>query len=424
MVSKGKNDLGGLSSIDPEPASEKSAEKSASNDTAGKHEDSSKDNSKDSSKDTKETTKQGESNDSTGHNEAKSTEDTPKKTEDSANEAKPTQKPADDADAPPARPPRPTRPPIERRPSAFTSNLNELKQAFPDSEENLLRAILVAASNNLQSAFNGMLALNDPTIRPFEYVRRQIESDEVLARKIAISEQRRQRRPPKPSRTYDYYDEEPTSERNPRDSEIYDGIQRGYNDTKQVVTSFWDQVKTRFNGEINDEDPEAMYRRRNSSRSSWWPQQGEANSQHTFISTEGDSSMEGPKLPARRPKPTTEPVKNESAAASTPAAKETKSVNAFGDETPSQTGPKTEEQEPDAFFIGESDDDDLGSLDDELSDHDAPLTESTSSPKPKDTTSSAETTTSAAEGEKSTPAARKNSTAARDLLNKVKSEAK
>lgn len=421
MASEDKKDAGGLKSLDPEPSSSKSSVKSASKDATEQHEDDAKDSSKDSAK---ESAKEDASKEESKNESAEKSENTSPKDGTPANESKSSSTAPGDADAPPSRPPRPSKPPMERRPSAFTSNLSELKQAFPDSEENFLRAILVAASNNLQSAFNGMLALNDPTIRPFEYVKRQIESDEVLARKIAVSEQRRQRRPARPSRTYDYYDEEPTSQSGYQENEIYDGIQRGYNGTKQAVSSLWGNFKTRFNGEINDEDPEELYRRRNSSRSSWWPQQGAANDQHTFISTEDDLPNESPKLPARRPKPTAEAAKkSDSPAAATPA-KETKSVNAFGDEISSEDAAKTEEQEPDAFFIGESDDDELGSLNEDLSDHEAPVTESASSPKPKDSTGSTETTGAAAEDEKGTTADRKNSTAARDLLNKVKSEAK
>lgn len=53
-----------------------------------------------------------------------------------------------------------------RRVSSFEKNLDELRDAFPNADPHVRRAVLVAAGGRLESAFNGMLALTDETIRP------------------------------------------------------------------------------------------------------------------------------------------------------------------------------------------------------------------------------------------------------------------
>lgn len=257
----------------------------------------------------------------------------------------------------PQRPPRP-----ERRTSAFTSNLNELCVAFPEAARGTCRGLLVAASNNLEAAFMGMLAISDESIRPASYIREQIAHDERLARRLAMNEQRPRREPHARPRPREYnYDEEDSN----TGEELYDGFQRGLDDTKQAVSSFWSSIKSKINGEIYDDEEGvhvATAPRKEHLRSQWFPRQ--------HPNPQPDSGAAAPKLPTRK-------LSRAEALSVTGASnilsnasklelarREPRSVNAFGDETP-KAGQRSDEPEPDAFFIGESDDD-LGSLNDDL----------------------------------------------------------
>lgn len=246
-------------------------------------------------------------------------------------------------------------PPIPRRPpSPFNSQLNDLREAFPDTTDGVRRAVLVAASGNLENAFNGLLALSDDSIRPPPppQVRNerersqesQLRRDEELARRLASQYSQNERRRPvrrSGSRESDLYDQE---------EGFGDGLQRGLSETGRQIQSLWGQLRERFNNEVNDEDDIDEY------LASTPPPRLPRRTRE-----QGQEFVEAP-LPAR-----------DRSEANTSIGGSGK-VNVFGDQSPlpskaPATGkawelPKQPSEQPDAFFIGESDDDDLGSLED------------------------------------------------------------
>lgn len=164
----------------------------------------------------------------------------------------------------------------QRPPSPFSQTLTSLKDAFPDADTNVVRAVAVASGNNLENAFNGMLALTDDTVRPIEVVpaaaasatprgqarrKTQIEEDEELARKLA----QEFNRPPRgytSSRTRHstssaysgrYDDERPQQpQRSFLDDdlpEIRENLQKGFEETKTKVSAWYSNFKKRLDGE-------------------------------------------------------------------------------------------------------------------------------------------------------------------------------
>jgi len=295
-----------------------------------------------------------------------------------------------DGDAPP---PPPRRPKLERKESNFSQNLKELQSAFPDTDASLCRALLVAAGNDLESAFTGHLALSDETIRPNIYVREQISNDERLARRLAADQHRvlhrRQKRP--------------------------EGVPRTMHDSRSQNT-FWDTLKQRFNGEVYDEDPQEYYEEDENLPGV------PINRRISRPRNNAASSQNAPKLPPRTRSQEASEIRPDHVRKSREPRKEIvpekHSVNAFGD---IQTA-KSEDQEPDAFFIGDSDDE-LGSLDEE---DDESEKQSSTTPKeePKDEPKDNSKEESKEENKEETKGAKETKESeAQSLLNKVKSQA-
>ncbi|KAG7743354.1 hypothetical protein KL932_002095 [Ogataea haglerorum] len=111
-------------------------------------------------------------------------------------------------------------PPMPKRPvSAAERAIQDLKEAFPTVEEKYVKMALIASQGQLDPAFNALLFLSDPSsdiavpvveAKPklpskdtFEK-RRQLESDEALARRLAREYEKRGSRskapPPKPKK--------------------------------------------------------------------------------------------------------------------------------------------------------------------------------------------------------------------------------
>lgn len=116
-------------------------------------------------------------------------------------------------EAPPPKPPRPESP--------FTRAQNQLQEAFPSIDQNVIRAMLVASGGRLNPAFNGLLSMSDPDFKledladarynhgagasgsssaaavvGTEETRgrpgpNQVEQDEALARQLASQEEER-----------------------------------------------------------------------------------------------------------------------------------------------------------------------------------------------------------------------------------------
>ena len=261
----------------------------------------------------------------------------------------------------PAPPRRPARP--ERRLSEFSSRLQELQAAFPDSDESICRGVLVAASSNLEAAFSGMLAISDETIRPDIQRESQIERDGQLARRIALSDQRRQTRSndssrlPRSSATVGRY----SNQRSQQESET-DDFQRGLNEAKESISSFWGSLKQKLSGEIYDENNEndiaidPNIRRSGSATNQPWFSRDNGfhdnelddgiirNDPMYKVDTQLPTRSRIPPLPAR-------------------SNNAERSVNVFGDDSSNTDAiKKVDDPEPDSFFIGESDEEDLGSL--------------------------------------------------------------
>lgn len=327
-------------------------------------------------------------------------ENTPKIDEPKDNDAKPTDSEVDKSPAPPPKPPRPLSP--------FSKALTTLKEAFPDTDEKVIRAVLVASKGDLDSAFNALLSMNDPDFKPDniiprasieqsetdeEYRRRiqraQIEEDERLARQLAgeyrqtsgrVSRgSRSSRGHPSPGNT-GRYDDPPRSSFEERSffedelPEIRENLQRGFNETKTKVTSWVNNFKKRLDtegpagifGTTNNSSPSTgssgLGRTNGDSRREQYygrrfeRDPNEIDDDFRGISLQdnsgtnidsADSDLYAPPVPPPKP---ARPV-----------------VSAFGDTTsPSKVNkweslksvdPEPEANDKDPFFIGESDDD-------------------------------------------------------------------
>ncbi|GMG18924.1 unnamed protein product [Ambrosiozyma monospora] len=145
-------------------------------------------------------------------------------------------------DAPPSRPPRPV--------SAEQKLINQLHQAFPKIEEKYIKMALIASEGNLDPAFNALLFLSDPTsgiqipkiktkppVPPKDVERkRQLESDEALARRLArqyeegSGHRHHKQAPPKPTRK-------------PQNWEGYDNYGKGSDSDEDIVDTISKNVE-------------------------------------------------------------------------------------------------------------------------------------------------------------------------------------
>ncbi|KAK9325825.1 hypothetical protein V1517DRAFT_313624 [Lipomyces orientalis] len=94
----------------------------------------------------------------------------------------------DDETPPPPPPPRPLSP--------FSQAQKTLKEAFPNIDENVIKAVLIASGGQVQPAFNALLSMSDPGFKPDLPARptgkkeqlsqsAQLEADEEYARRLA-----------------------------------------------------------------------------------------------------------------------------------------------------------------------------------------------------------------------------------------------
>lgn len=149
----------------------------------------------------------------------------------------------------PKQPPRPENP-----------NIAVLKAAFPDVDSAVISAVLIASSNNLEKAFDGLLGMSDPNFRPelsappvqptqalSDEQERQILADEQFARQLAAQSTRRAR-----ARNGD--SPAPQEAQEPEHSFLDDdlpvlkeNIIQGFNETKLKVGSFISNLRTQYN---------------------------------------------------------------------------------------------------------------------------------------------------------------------------------
>lgn len=289
-------------------------------------------------------------------------------------------KPHDD-EGPPAPPPKPKRPQ-----SPFSEACLTLKEAFPDADDNMIRALIVASNGQMENAFNGMLAFSDPSLKPdFSAAhhprgggpapppmsgggggrhKSQIEQDEALARKLAqqyehgssdrssFSSSRRVRgsgysgryddtRPSEPERSF-FDDDLP---------EIKENLSRGFQETRTKVSNWVTTMRKRFDQEDDKPNRPSGYGYENARRTNYYDRDpAEMTDDFQGISLRDEDQ---PRRHSRETLPKGPP----------PPKPPRPVMNAFGDEGNKWEPLKSVNPEPidkDPFFIGESDEEDGG----------------------------------------------------------------
>ncbi|KAI8942842.1 hypothetical protein NX059_000882 [Plenodomus lindquistii] len=168
---------------------------------------------------------------------------------------------------PPPKPPRPVDPQVQAQ--------NTLIEAFPDIDNNVIKAVLVASGGKVEPAFNALLSMSDPSFKaeempppqpPRPQPRSQLEQDEIYARQLAEHYQaqggrgghggqgprrqgddpRRQQRSGEPEREYSFFDDDLP--------EIRKNIEQGFKETQKTVTSWISNFTKKLDGEPDDYD--------------------------------------------------------------------------------------------------------------------------------------------------------------------------
>ncbi|KAH8724856.1 hypothetical protein GQ44DRAFT_727363 [Phaeosphaeriaceae sp. PMI808] len=171
---------------------------------------------------------------------------------------------------PPPKPPRPMSPEQQAQ--------NTLIEAFPDIDNNVIKAVLVASGGKVEPAFNALLrtGMSDPNFKteeapppqpPRPQPRSQLEQDEIYARQLAehyqtqggqghASERSRaqgdargQQRPRESDREHSFFDDELP--------EIRKTIEEGFKETQKTVTSWISNFTKKLDG---DTEPDAYDR--------------------------------------------------------------------------------------------------------------------------------------------------------------------
>ncbi|KAH8425727.1 CUE domain-containing protein [Aspergillus melleus] len=160
-----------------------------------------------------------------------------------------------------AAPPKPPRPLSPRQQAE-----NTLKEAFPSVDASVVKAVLTASNFDVERAFHALLGMTDPSAeevaappkppRPTA-AQRQLESDELYARQLAEHYNRRAQQsqwegvPPheRPRRGSDHSDEREYSFFDDDLPVIRENIRKGFLDTQTKVSSWFQTVKKRLDGE-------------------------------------------------------------------------------------------------------------------------------------------------------------------------------
>ncbi|KAH7395340.1 hypothetical protein DE146DRAFT_105440 [Phaeosphaeria sp. MPI-PUGE-AT-0046c] len=159
-------------------------------------------------------------------------------------------------EAPPPKPPRPMSPQQQAQ--------NTLIEAFPDIDNNVIKAVLVASGGKVEPAFNALLSMSDPSFKaeeapppqPPRPQRTQLEQDEIYARQLAqhyqsqggSTQPRRQQqqqqpggRPNDPDREHSFFDDDLP--------EIRKNIEQGFKETQKQVTSWISNFTKKLDGD-------------------------------------------------------------------------------------------------------------------------------------------------------------------------------
>lgn len=148
------------------------------------------------------------------------------------------------------------------------TNSATLKAAFPAVDSAIIKAVLIASSNNLEKAFDGLLGMSDPEYQPdvlspgisshdslAEHLQ-QIQADEIFARQLAAQNQPNIRRQTTSHQSvveeHSFLDDFPILKDNK------DSILQGINDTKMKMEtkmgSLVNSLKAQYNQRIEGQN--------------------------------------------------------------------------------------------------------------------------------------------------------------------------
>ncbi|AGO11338.1 AaceriACR083Cp [[Ashbya] aceris (nom. inval.)] len=175
-----------------------------------------------------------------------------------------------------------SQPPAERAqtPPKENSILSELKTAFPNIEEKIVKAVLIASQGVLDPAFNALLFLSDPTFeeeaalptQPVPAVAQaaiptsQLQQDEMLARQLDEQFNRKDMRAERAARERRIREREEEFQRKQQqlrseyggygsdDEDFIDVLNRGLQETSKKVGRWWEDIKKNFNEELDGQD--------------------------------------------------------------------------------------------------------------------------------------------------------------------------
>lgn len=158
-----------------------------------------------------------------------------------------------DDDKPPPRPPRPASP--------VAQLTKTLKDAFPNIEDKYITTVIIASQGNLDSSFNALLYLSDPSFKPEiniqapekpqrppnatddELLARQLQKEfekEDLRRRRRSEDKRRQR----PKKVPEYEDESPDEF-----EQIKETFTQGIEDARTTLNGWVSGLSKKFSGE-------------------------------------------------------------------------------------------------------------------------------------------------------------------------------
>ena len=139
-----------------------------------------------------------------------------------------------------------------------------LKEAFPDVDVTVIKAVLHASGGQVQVAFDALLGMSDPDFQPNagpaavmapedEERRRQVEADENLARQMvaesAYGRAHRERQARRAERSQQQQQQRAEADHSFLDDDlpaIRDNIVQGFNETKTKVNSFISSLRTQY----------------------------------------------------------------------------------------------------------------------------------------------------------------------------------
>ncbi|DAA76312.1 TPA_exp: Uncharacterized protein A8136_0984 [Trichophyton benhamiae CBS 112371] len=176
-----------------------------------------------------------------------------------------------------------------RAPNPYQRIIDDLKEAFPNIDAPVIKAVVVASDGNVERAFNALLGMSDPDaqeeVRPAvpprpsaggvatSTTQSQLEDDERYARQLAEhysgADQRRGYQQQPSSSIWDHGPASGQRGQGLKPNELYDkehsfldddlpiikeNIRKGFLETQSRVNSWVENFKRRLDGEESDED--------------------------------------------------------------------------------------------------------------------------------------------------------------------------